>query len=154
MSKLSKQQEAFYVYAYRIDGQMAYIGKGKGRRLHVHLRNAKNPILRQRISAGKFIQVRIIKSGLSEPAAFALERRCISKWADTLCNISNGQRTVVEACFFECDEMLSALASEEQIIKEGDWRGLSVDYRLKMRKFIEDELYSLMDVYRKEMALV
>lgn len=102
MTKLTKQQEAFYVYVYRIDGEMAYVGKGKGKRSHVHLRKSHNPILAQRISAGASVSVKVIKRGLSEPDAFRLERRCINKWRATLSNMTQGTRTQTEALWHQC----------------------------------------------------
>jgi hypothetical protein len=144
----------FYVYAYRIDGQMAYVGKGKGKRAWCHLRNAKNAILRDRISNGKSVRVKIIKRGLSEAEAFQLERKCIAKWANDIANISGGARSSAEALLHQCLEDLAALKSHEQIRREGDWRGLSVDERLYYRTFIEERLYRLMDIFRKQMAAV
>lgn len=92
----------FYVYAYRIDGQMAYIGKGKGKRSHAHLNGARNPILRQRINAASSISVKVIKGGMTEPEAFRLERRCINKWGRSLCNLTQGTRTQTEAVWHDC----------------------------------------------------
>jgi hypothetical protein len=145
---------SFYVYAYRIDGQMAYVGKGKGKRAWCHLKGAKNAILRDRISNGKSVRVKIIKRGLSEAAAFELERKCIAKWADGLANISGGARSSAEALLHECLEELASLKSHEQIRREGEWRGLSVEQRLYYRTFIEDGLKRLIDVFRKQMASV
>ena len=92
----------FYVYAYRIDGQMAYIGKGKGKRAWVHLRDAKNAIFRLRIANANRVTVRIIKAGLTEAEAFQLERRCIRKWDQTLCNIAQGIYSSDEAVWHDC----------------------------------------------------
>lgn len=107
MTKLSPQQERFamniyYVYVYRIDREMVYVGKGKGGRSHDHLRKSHNPILEQRILAGSSVKVKIIKRGLSEPEAFRLERRCINKWQKTLTNMTQGTRTRPEAIWYRC----------------------------------------------------
>lgn len=149
---LSEQQERFYVYAYRIDGQMAYIGKGKGKRAWCHLKKAKNAILRDRISNGKSVRVKIIKRGLSEAEAFQLERKCIAKWSNDIANISGGARSSTEALLHECFDYLGSLKSHEQIRKEGDWRGLSVEERLYYRTFIEERLRNLIGIFRKQMA--
>jgi hypothetical protein len=148
------EQQRFYVYAYRIDGQMAYIGKGKGRRAWCHLSNAKNAILRDRISNGKSVRVKIIKQGLSEAEAFQLERKCIAKWADDIANIKGGVRSSTEALLHECLQYLASLKSYEQIRREGDWRGLSLDERLYYRAFIEERLHRFIDIFRKQMASV
>jgi hypothetical protein len=108
---------SFYVYAYRIDGQMAYVGKGKGKRAWVHLRGAKNAILRQRIANGRKLQVRVLKANLSEPEALALERRCIKKWQRSLSNIAQGSRSEVEALWYEClNDLQTHLVSYGQVI--------------------------------------
>jgi hypothetical protein len=99
---LTKQQKRFYVYAYRIDGRMAYVGKGTGNRAWVHLNSARNPILKARIAKGNRVVVRILKAGLTEVEAFRLERVCINKWGYTLCNIASGTRTATEAAWHEC----------------------------------------------------
>jgi len=146
--------QRFYVYAYRIDGQMAYIGKGKGKRAWCHLKGAKNAILRDRISNGKSVRVKIIKQGLSEAEAFQLERKCIAKWADDIANISGGMRSSTEALLHECLQDLASLKSYEQIRREGAWRGLSLDERLYYRTFIEERLRNLIAIFRKQMASV
>ena len=39
---------------------------------------------------------------MTETEAFRLERRCIRKWSETLCNVSQGQRTSTEALWYAC----------------------------------------------------
>jgi len=97
---LSKRN--YYVYAYRIDGDMAYVGKGTGKRAWEHLRRARNPILRQRIASANSVTVRVVSRGLTEPEAFRLERRCINKWRATLSNLTQGTRTQTEALWHDC----------------------------------------------------
>lgn len=92
----------YYVYLYRIDGEVAYVGKGQGKRAFAHLKKAKNPILRQRIFNAKSVRVKIIKQDMSEADAFRLEKRCINKWSATVSNRTQGTRTSTEAAYAEC----------------------------------------------------
>lgn len=99
---LTEQQERFYVYVYRVDGQMAYVGKGQGRRAESHLTHTHNPILRQRMNAANRVTVKVIKRNMTEADAFRLERKCINKWRKTLSNQTQGTRTQVEAIWHDC----------------------------------------------------
>lgn len=102
MSLSQQQERRFYAYVYRINGVMAYAGKGCGDRAWQHIKGARNPILRQRIASAKTVQVRVIRTGMTEAEAFQLERRCIAKWKQTLCNVSQGAYSSAEAAWHEC----------------------------------------------------
>ncbi len=61
---------------------------------------------------------------------------------------------MAEARFYECSDLLDTLPSEYEIIRQGEWNGLSAEFRLKTRNWMEDQIYDLMDIFRKEMAEV
>jgi hypothetical protein len=87
----SKPERAdYYVYAYRIGGVMAYVGKGCGQRVTKHLTASHNPYLNAWIAHARtnnlLVQVRVLKHRLIEKDARRLEGRCFEKWQRTLCN--------------------------------------------------------------------
>ncbi len=62
----------FYVYQYVTEsGVPYYIGKGKGRRIHVRHAHVETPLIERR---------QIIKDGLSNDEAKALEKELITKY--------------------------------------------------------------------------
>lgn len=138
MSKLSEQQEKFYVYLYRIDGEIAYVGKGKGSRAYSHLNKARNPILRQRILEGRSVRVKIIKRDMTEGDAFRLERRCINKWSATVSNMTQGTRTEVEALYAQC---LTDLKHNLRTYGEAIMFSNGNTYSLKHRSIQPDTYY-------------
>ena len=90
-------------YVYELidprDGKVFYVGKGKGRRVERHAKDAKsgrvsNPAKYSRIKSildgGYQVVERVVKSGLNEREAFALERRMILDGRENLTNISMG----------------------------------------------------------------
>ena len=97
--------KGFYVYLLidPRDGAVFYVGKGKGRRVYSHERDAKrfdaaNPRKTQRILAiladGVRVETLIVQEGLAEEDAFALERKLIAKHGKArLTNHSSGVRT-------------------------------------------------------------
>jgi hypothetical protein len=80
----------YYVYAYRIGGVMAYVGKGSGFRANKHLKASHNAYLNAWIEHASandlLVQVRVLKRSLTEKDARRLEGRCFEKWQRTLCN--------------------------------------------------------------------
>lgn len=80
---------SFYVYTHtKADtGEVFYVGKGKGRRAYV---DRRNPFWKNVVKKHGHV-VNILYSGLSENAAFALEKELIAKFGrSTLCNLTNG----------------------------------------------------------------
>ena len=97
---MTPKQRRFYVYRLvdPRDGAPFYVGKGTGRRAHVHVaavRRGKidNGLKCQRISeilsAGLEVVVETIKDRLTEQDAFVLERRLIAEGVG-LTNIARG----------------------------------------------------------------
>ena len=88
--------QTFYVYEHwRLDrDECFYVGKGCGSRAYarsgrnIHWKNIVSKL--ERIGSG--YEVRIVKSGILEEDAFALERERISFWKDKsdLCNKTDG----------------------------------------------------------------
>lgn len=84
---VSQERCDFYVYILpREDDTPFYVGKGKGRRWKDHLLPSaarhnpyKTAIIRKMAAAGQPLRVIKIAEGLTEPAAFALERETIAK---------------------------------------------------------------------------
>jgi len=79
----------FYVYVHRraTDGQVFYVGKGRGQRAWSNARNE----YWHRIVKKHGLLVEIIVSGLQEWYAFELELELITKHGrETLCNLTNG----------------------------------------------------------------
>jgi hypothetical protein len=89
----------FYVYALvdpRTD-QPFYIGKGKGRRVLAHEREARNGVtsakacrIRDIWCAGLEVERRIVADGLDDAAACQLEREMIERDRASLTNVSPG----------------------------------------------------------------
>ena len=81
-----------YVYGYRVDGVLWYVGKGSGQRIGRHLRRAKRhakglPMhrispwqieLADALQAGANIQIEKLADGLTDAAAFELEIQLIA----------------------------------------------------------------------------
>lgn len=98
----------YYVYEIQVDGIARYIGKGKGRRVRVHLQIARSVLTRRAageavrttrfynrlaraLKSGSKIEARFIAEGLSEIDAFARECLEISKSpSGQLWNITSG----------------------------------------------------------------
>lgn len=88
----------FYVYEHwRPDiEQCFYVGKGRGRRAYTLASGRSRPhqyVRLKLLRLGYEIDVRIIKSGLSEAEAFEAERLCISYWrlsGARLVNLTDG----------------------------------------------------------------
>lgn len=115
MSNLTPKQErfvaevnCFYVYEL-IDPRtdvVFYVGKGKGRRVLQHEKDAKagrvvNPDktmrIRDIIRSGHTVQHRIVASSLSEREAFRIERQTIASYGiANLTNITPGSETAAD----------------------------------------------------------
>ena len=96
----------YYVYCIYVDSVPVYIGKGKGTRMHHHLRNftlhntAVNNVLRDKlnsaISKNQIIDVKIVQEDLSNEEALIEESNLISIYGrkiydtGTLCNVACG----------------------------------------------------------------
>lgn len=70
----------FYVYViFRLDGSPCYVGKGKGNRYRRTPRHSKNPHLARICrNSGGYLPTVIIRSNLTEPEAFEIERAFIA----------------------------------------------------------------------------
>lgn len=98
----------YYVYFLinPLDNKIFYVGKGKGKRLHSHIKNAKKGLIdnepkyskiKQILRSGKEPVVVVFESGLRESIAFKIERDLIHRLVDCgLTNISHGTVTNVE----------------------------------------------------------
>jgi hypothetical protein len=116
-----QQPLKYYVYMLinSLDGKIFYIGKGKGKRVSQHVKNAKakridNAIKHQAIvdvlsSGGKVIEY-IFASNLNESQAYALEGSLIKTFMNHgLTNISNGTRTALESSIARARILLDRL---------------------------------------------
>lgn len=91
-------------YVYELidprDGSVFYVGKGKGKRCHQHMKEAakgavgrKADVIREIWNDGLEVTVKVIKRFGSEDAAFAFEKRRIAHHGlHTLTNIASGGR--------------------------------------------------------------
>jgi hypothetical protein len=87
----------FYVYEHwRTDKDLCfYVGKGRGKRAYnMSNRNFYHKAIQKKLSISGFaIEIKIVKSGIEEQAAFDLERIRIEFWRGTgadLANFTNG----------------------------------------------------------------
>jgi len=148
----------FYVYAVAIDCHVVYIGKGTGKRSQTHLRASHNPILREAVDlarrAGKPVRTRILKRGMSEHEAFQMEGLLIERYADRLTNVAKGVRSHWEVLLATLHHEWRSLKSEAQIIREGTWRGLTVDYRLQINREIRGFLAEMIIEARDALGLI
>lgn len=113
----SPSDRRFYVYALidPRDKKAFYIGKGTGDRMHDHEKEAKadrvtNGAKFKRIkeiqAAWESVQTAIIRDQLTETRALRLERRLIRRHAETLTNISLGNKSPKETISEECKLIL------------------------------------------------
>lgn len=106
--------ERFYVYGLidPRDDSLFYVGKGTGARCKSHWREWRrgqvvNGRKFERIGEiGQEPSVKIFAEGLSEPAAFKLERELIALHRDTLTNVAKGAHSVQERLLTETRELL------------------------------------------------
>lgn len=70
-----------YVYAISVDGVLRYVGKGTGNRAWVHLTGARrgNARVGTAVKRGQSVKVEIVREGLTDAEAFALEEQIISE---------------------------------------------------------------------------
>lgn len=75
-----EERRDFYVYVYfRPNGHPCYVGKGKGRRLNIHRKSSCNVHLARLMKLeGCSLPVVILRSGMTEAQAFAMDRALIS----------------------------------------------------------------------------
>lgn len=82
----------YYVYALRDprDGRVFYIGKGKGSRINAHLveagkdresERAKLRVINDIETSGEAVELLFLRTGLDEPASFAVEQAVIDSFA-------------------------------------------------------------------------
>jgi group I intron endonuclease len=87
-----------YLYADPRNGDVFYVGCGKGRRMWVHLRpsllskeSKKNHILKGILSAGLHPMIAVVDSGLTQEAALSKEREWIRFYGkENLTNLTTG----------------------------------------------------------------
>lgn len=118
-----KPEKRFYVYAIIIGAHVAYIGKGQGRRAWSHLgANGHNEKLTLKITEARKLgiepRVRLLKQGMTEQEAYALERRWIVRFHDRLTNHSIGHRTWTERFVDILKRDLSTLKANEAGLTE------------------------------------
>lgn len=134
----------FYVYAVRINGQTRYVGKGCGKRAQIHLTRSHNETLAAEVRAaratGKPVRVRVIRDGMTEGAAFKLERRLIARWRSRLANVAMGSFTPLQHAAMQAKANLERLKTEEQVRQEGAFNGVSGDQRVVWLRRIRAEL--------------
>ena len=127
----------FYVYLL-IDPrseQVFYVGKGKGRRAHVHAamvrcgrsdNGAKCARIAQILSAGLEVSILILEQGLTEDEAFALERELLTRLCDAgLTNMAGGVVTARESA------MGRAAALRDTMLPYDTWTATAPRERLE-----------------------
>lgn len=129
--------KGFYVY-FLLDGEeIFYVGKGKGRRIESHRRDAGkanpvNPFKARRIRESDAFSERLFAVGLNEVDALALERDLIRKWRHFLTNVTGGNLHPVESDLIRLEDGLLTLrlfddwidhATDEQIFSAMDSHG-------------------------------
>jgi hypothetical protein len=147
----------FYVYCIYVDDVPVYVGKGKGMRMHHHLRNftlhntAVSKVLKDKLNSamvkGQIIDVKIIKEDLSNDEALIEESRLISIYGrkiygmGTLCNVTEGGNQPPSV------DNIKQLLGEDKFneIKQKQINSmlLNTDKKIqKAKQFIEDSLNS------------
>ena len=117
-----KRPYGFYVYAIVdvADWNICYVGKGKGGRMHQHLRahragrfetRKKHDGLNRLISGGAILSPFCIEDGLSDRDALSFERMLIRAIGhDKLLNSMYGVTTANERAIAKADALISALS--------------------------------------------
>lgn len=114
--ELIEKPSGYYVYILiGSDGRIVYVGKGKGRRMHQHMKDAKagrvSSIKKHRglmtmLSNGDEPKAFAIVDNLSDDDAYRVERSVIHKIGhDRLLNSSAGNRSPLEAQFEKIKQM-------------------------------------------------
>lgn len=153
------ESRRFYVYVVAIDGRVAYVGKGTGRRLFAHLGpNCQNPVLKDAIAAAraaqKPVRARHVKAGLTEWEALTLERKLIARHQQRLFNASLGNRSMWEVIGAQISHDLRQLKTEDQIRAEGDWNGVALEQRLTAIRTIQKRLSRLGNYAQEQLGSV
>lgn len=84
---MKDRKNVYYVYACKVDGELKYIGKGKGSR-YKHCNSGASSVaeLNRDFHAGKEVTVEFVKKNLSDNEALALESSLIEEHFETLYN--------------------------------------------------------------------
>ena len=106
----------FYIYGWYVNNKPILIGKGKNNRYEDWYNRANNIKEYIKEIGKKNINVKIIKSGLSEKAAFTLEKEIISEIG--LKNLLNNSKGGEGPSGFKRDKKTKKLMSENNF-----WRG-------------------------------
>jgi len=127
----ARHERAYYVY-FLIDprdGQIFYIGKGKGERVSAHVKAVKNgrldngvkgPRISEILSEGLEVVEHIHAPGLTEAAAYALERSLIREHRTSLTNIACGIVTSDESILAKAIEMRRRIKTFRQWVFSTD----------------------------------
>lgn len=151
------KHERFYVYTLACPetGEVFYVGKGCGKRAYVHeqaARNYSNPEtpklrrIRDILLAGKRPVVSFVYEGLTEPAAYMLEQRLIRQIGfKSLLNVLPGTVSSDVKLLRTVKHNLHCLQTDDEIRRDGPYRGFSVEYRLDMARKMRAEFGEIRD---------
>jgi len=133
---LGNDWSGFYVY-FLTDprcGRIFYVGKGKGRRAFSHQaavkrghtdNGVKSAVILDVLRSGLDVEVILFAGGLSERAAFAIERDLIRSLRDSgLTNISGGTVTAAESV------QARAITMRRKLKGYDDWAATTSDEKL------------------------
>ena len=152
----SATEARYYVYTLSCpeSGKPFYVGKGSGRRRFHHEREARNSnsapskkidFIRALHDRGLRPVVAVVIDRLTETAALIHERKMIREIGyANLTNILPGSENSTTKAYRESKDMLARLKTAEMVRAEGDWwNGAKLDFRLRHRDLIEQQLIEM-----------
>lgn len=145
---LTDKQRRFYVYVIAVNNRVAYVGKGCGNRMNIHLKRSHNPVLREIVEFAKHqgdkVRARRITGLLHEHEALRIERTLICRHQSRLANASLGSIPNHVKMAVRCIIALRRIKPKEQFLREPCRFGYSQEKRAELYDKVRGEYENLL----------